>query len=93
MALIDNYTSALNPIVQAQVTTALYGYANNVYSEASTVTNHTTRAAFANEVVNGRVALQPLIATACAFASLTDTSTDTTVSNAVAALWNLFAGA
>ena len=93
MALTDDYNAALNPIVQAQVTSAFYITASNVYSESAQTAGHTTRAAFATEVANGKVNWQALIAATVAFGSLTSTSTDATVNNAVAALWSMFAGA
>ncbi|MHB1950241.1 MAG: hypothetical protein ACYCQK_02050 [Acidiferrobacteraceae bacterium] len=92
MALIDDYAASLDPRVIAQVTAAIHAAAANVYGEASTVTGHTTRAAFANKVATGQVQLQPLILDACSFASLSAASTDSTVSNAVSALWNEWAG-
>lgn len=61
--------------------------------QAVTVANHATRAKFANQVATGQVNLTPLILDACAFAALTSQSTDTTVSNAVASLWNEWANA
>lgn len=92
MALIDDYAASLDPRVQAQVTAAIHAQAANVYGEAGTVTGHTTRASFATKVATGIINLQPLILDACSFATLSATSTDTAVSNAVAALWNEWAG-
>jgi hypothetical protein len=93
MALPDNYAASLDPRVISQVTAAIYLEAQTVYTEASPPANHPARAAFATNVVTGKVNLQPLILSACCFASLTAASTDTTVNNAVAALWNTWAGA
>lgn len=92
MALIDNFAAAQDPRVISQVTSAIYLEAETVYTESG-VTNHAARAVFATKVVTGLQNLTPLILSACAFASLTAASTDTTVNNAVAALWNLWAGA
>lgn len=93
MALSDSYAAASDPRVISQVTAAIYSTAANVYSETNPPTNHPARAAFATKVVTGQQSLQPLILSACSFASLDAASTDTTVSNAVAALWNMWADA
>jgi hypothetical protein len=93
MALADEYAAALDPRVQGQVSAAILAAAQNIYVEASPPANHPARAAFATKVILGQVALQPLIFSTCAFASLTAASTDTTVNNAVATLWNTWAGA
>jgi hypothetical protein len=58
-----------------------------------TLGNHTARAAFANQVAIGVVNLAPLILDAASFANLTAASTDATVNNAVASLWNEWASA
>lgn len=92
MALIDTFAAAQDPRVISQVTSAIYLQAENVYVETG-VTNHAARAVFATKIVTGLQNLQPLILSACAFATLTAQSTDAAVSNAVAALWNLWAGA
>lgn len=92
MALIDNFAAAQDPRVISQVTSAIYLAAENIYVETG-VTNHAARAAFATKVVTGQQSLVPLILSACSFASLTAASTDVTVNNAVASLWNLWAGA
>lgn len=92
MALIDDYAAAQDPRVIAQVTAAIYAEAQNVYVETG-VTNHAARAVFATKVVTGQQNFTPLILSACAFASLTSASSDTTVNNSVASLWNLWAGA
>lgn len=60
---------------------------------ANTVFNHAVRALFATRVSSGLVSFPDLILSAVAFATLNDSSTDTTVSNAVATLWNMWAGA
>lgn len=60
---------------------------------ANTVFNHAARAAFATKVANGQVNVSSLILSAVAFATLNSASTDTTVTNAVATLWNQWAGA
>jgi hypothetical protein len=60
--------------------------------QAVTRADHQKRAAFANLVATGQVNLAPLILDAASYASLTAASSDTTVSNAVAALWNEWAG-
>lgn len=60
---------------------------------ANTVYNHAARAYFASQVVNGRVSIPDLILSAVSFATLNDSSADATVSNAIATLWNLWAGA
>lgn len=93
MAFTDDYAASQNPIVQAQVQMAFLAGAANVYSESTSTPGHTTRAAFATEVSTGKVPWQPLVMTVVAFASLTPTSTDAVVSNAVASLWSQFAGA
>lgn len=93
MGLADDFTASNDPHVQAQVTMAIYAAAQNIYTEASPPTNHPARAAFATRVLSGQLPLQPLIASACAFASLTVSSTDTTVDDAVATMWNTWAGA
>lgn len=59
----------------------------------SSPANHSARAQFAHQVATGQQPLQPLIFSAVAFASLNGSSTDTTASNAAAALWNLWSGA
>jgi len=92
MALADDYAASLDPRVIAQVTAAIYTEAQNVETEGTGVTGHTTRAAFATKVVTGQQNLQPLILSACAFGSLNAASTDTTVNNTVATLWNLWSG-
>lgn len=95
MALADSYAASLDPRVISQVTAAIHQTASTVYAESTGVTGHTTRASFANKIATGQYNggnLQPLILDACAFATLTAASTDTTVSNAVAALWNEWAG-
>lgn len=95
MADADNYAASLDPRVIDQVTDAIHNYASTVYGEASTVTGHTTRASFANKIATGQFNggnLQPLILDACSFASLNAASTDIAVGNAVAALWNEWAG-
>jgi hypothetical protein len=92
MALTDDFAAALNPVVQAQVKTALYAYASGIISETPQPTDHTQRLNFATTVLNGSANFDSLILATCAFASLTSTSSDTTVSNAVAALWSAFAG-
>ena len=91
-SLADSYAASFDPRVIAQLTAAIHQCASNVYGEASTVTGHTTRAAFANKVAIGAVDLQPLILDACSFASLNATSSDSTAGDAVAALWNEWAG-
>ena len=93
MALIDNIAASQDPRVIAQVTSAIYLAAETVYSELSSVTGHVARAQFASKVTTGQVALQPLIVSACCFASLTSASTDTTVNNTVATLWQMWANA
>jgi hypothetical protein len=93
MSLQDDYAAAQDPRVVAQVTAAIYAAAANIYSEASTVTNHASRAAFATKIATGQQNLSPLILSAASFAGLTAASTDTTVSNAVAALWSMWAQA
>lgn len=95
MALADAYAASLDPRVQAQVTAAIHLGASTVYNEGTGVTGHTTRAAFAHQISSGQFNggnLQPLILDACSFASLTAASTDTAANNAVAALWNEWAG-
>lgn len=93
MGLVDDYAASLDPRVVAQVTSAIYQVASNVYSEVSTTPGHATRAAFATQVTTGKQNLQPLILSAVAFASLDAASTDQTVTNAVSALWNQWAQA
>ncbi len=93
MALIDDYAAAQDPRVIAQVTAAIYSIAANVYSEVSTTPGHPSRALFATEVVTGKQQMSPLILSACAFATLTSASTDTAVTNAVSALWSMWAQA
>jgi hypothetical protein len=93
MALNDLYLAANDPRVVGQVTAAIYQAAATIYTESNPPANHATRATFATKVATGTVSLQPLILSTCAFASLTTSSTDTTVNNAVASLWNLWAGA
>lgn len=92
MADADNYAASLDPRVIDTVTSAIHTYAATVYNEGTGVTGHTTRASFANKIANGLVNLQPLILDACSFASLNAASTDTVVGNAVASLWNEWAG-
>jgi hypothetical protein len=92
MALIDDYAASLDPRVVAQVQAAIYQVAQSVYTEGTGVTGHTTRAAFATKIVTGQEQFQPLILSACSFANLSAASTDTTVTNAVSALWNMWAG-
>lgn len=92
MALIDNYNAAQDGRVKDQVIAAIYQIAANVYGEVNTTTGHTQRAAFATKIANGLIPLDPLVLSACAFASLNATSSDTTVTNAVSALWNMWAG-
>lgn len=92
MALLDSFAATKDPRVVGQVTAAIYLGASNVYSEAGSVTGHVTRAAFATKISTGGQSFDPLIQSACAFASLTSSSSDTTVNNAVASLWNLWAG-
>lgn len=93
--LADAYSAATHPYVQAQVTAAIYAAAANVYGEAGTVSGHASRAALARNVTTGAQSLIPLVYSVCAFASLASdtTNSDTTVNNAVAALWNMWAGA
>lgn len=95
-SLADNYAAAQDPRVIGAVTAAIYAEATNVYNEATTVTGHTTRAAFAHQISQGTVNLNPLILSAVCFASLTALSTgptsDTNINNAVASLWNQWAG-
>lgn len=93
MAYPDEYAASLDPRIISQVTAAIYSYAATVYTESNPPTNHAARAAFATKVVGGNVNLQPLILSACSFASLAAASTDVAVGNAVASLWNLWAGA
>ena len=92
MSHADDYAASLDPRVISQVTGAIMSYAQNVESEGTGVTGHTNRAGFAEKVVTGEEALQPLILSACCFASLSSISTDATVNNAVATLWNLWSG-
>lgn len=64
-----------------------------VTGQAVQLANQQARAKFANQVATGVVNLEPLILDTAAFANLTAASSDTTVSNAVASLWNEWAGA
>lgn len=93
MAFADSYAASLDPRVISSVTAAIYSQAATVYTEASPPTNHLARATFATNVVTGKLSLSPLILSACAFAQLTAATADVTVGNAVAALWNTWAGA
>lgn len=93
MALADLYAASQDPRVIAQVTAAIYQVSANVYSEVNTVAGHATRAAFATKVTTGNQNLSPLILSVCAFASISAASTDTTVLNAVSALWSQWAQA
>jgi hypothetical protein len=93
MGLADDYAASLDPRVIAQVSAAILAAAQNIYTEASPPANHPARAVLATKVMLGQISLQPLIFTACAFASLTAASTDITVNNAVATLWNTWAAA
>lgn len=77
----------------AQVTASIHLAASNVYAEANPPANHAARAAFATKVTTGQQSLGPLIVSAVAFGSLGAASSDISVNNAVAALWNMWAGA
>jgi hypothetical protein len=92
MAFTDDYTASLNPIVQAQVRAAFYAAAVNVFGETPP-SDHTQRVLFGTNVLNGNVNWLSLTLGVCAFAHLTTASSDTTVSNAVAAMWSAFSGA
>lgn len=92
MALVDNWAAAQDPRVIAQLTAAIYGYLQNVESEATATPSHSNRLVLANKIAIGLQPLQPLILSACCFGALSAASTDTTVNNAVATLWNLWAG-
>ncbi len=92
MALLDDYAAAQDPRVIAQVIAGIYAYLETMYAETG-VTNHAARAIFGTKVATGQQNLTPLILTACSFGSLTAASTDVAVGNAIAALWNLWAGA
>lgn len=97
-SLADSYAASLDPRVIAQVTGAIYAYMQTVESEAITgaITQsiHNSRLLLANKIAIGNQSLQPLILSACTFASLNGmtglATTDTQASNAVAALWNLW---
>lgn len=90
MANADNYAASLDPRVIAQVTASIYSYIQTVEAEGTGVTNHAARLAFANKVSLGQQNLTPLILAVCSFASVNAASTDTTVNNSVATLWNLW---
>ena len=92
MGLSDNYAASLDPRVMQQVTAAIYAELQQIESEASTTPNHAERLKFATQVATGLQNLQPLILSATSFANLTATSTDTTVSDTIATLWNLWSG-
>lgn len=93
MAHADDYEASLDPRVISQVTAAIYSAAQQIYTEASPPPNHAGRATFANKIMSNQVNLQALIASACCFASLNASSTDTAVNNAVFSLWNTWANA
>lgn len=86
----DNYAASLDPRMQASITAAIYAYAQQIYG-----TGDAGDKAFATKVVSGIVNLQPLIASACSYASLTALSTapssDTTINATVATLWPMWA--
>jgi hypothetical protein len=92
MAHADDYAASLDPRVQEQVTAAIYSYAQQVDAENTAVPGHTQRVGFANKVVTGEEQIQPLILSACSFASLNAASTDSTVNDAVATLWDIWSG-
>ena len=97
MSLADDYAASLDPRVISQVTAAIYAFAETVDNEVNTTPNHAVRVTLANLIVTGQKALPPLVTHVCCFAHVTGLSTaptsDTTVNNAVAACWNLWAGA
>jgi hypothetical protein len=92
MALADDFTAANDPRVIAQVTAAIYANLQNIESEAPATNGHANRLVLAKTIALGQQPLQPLIFSAVCFGSLTISSTDTAVSNAVATLWNLWSG-
>lgn len=93
MSFADSYAAANDAGVQAQVETALRFQASVVYSEGNSTPGHSTRAAFATQVLNGDANLQALVYSIVAYGQLTTSSADADVTAAVAALWSPIAGA
>jgi hypothetical protein len=92
VAYLDDYAASLDPRVQNQVKAAFYNFASGVVGNASPPADQAQRVTLATNVLNGNVNWESLILGVCAFAHLTAGSSDTTVGNAVAAMWSAFAG-
>lgn len=92
MTLAQQVTAAKDPVLTDLAQQAVIGAAIAIANEGAGVPNHAKRAQLAASILNSPASWAPIFAQGVASQGLTSASTDVAINNAVAAIFNAYAG-